>query len=260
MLLTNSRLDPRRHPLPAAAARSGAEPGGTPRAVRADHRAALPARQALARRFISLITIIPTVGVMIGVMTLNIVLAVMTGFEEDLRDRILGFNPHIVLVSATPAPMHDDPTRCVQQVRDTPGVAAAAPFVYGQVMLSSGQSVSGVGGARRAARARRGGGRPQGATSRSGSLDGLGAPSRCRSTDRSATRQGRPTGRRCPAVILGSELAKQLGVARRRSGQRRVAARHRRPPVGLMPQVKRFVRRRHLRLGHVRVRLRRSST
>ena len=42
---------------------------------------------------------ISMVGVMIGVMTLNIVLAVMTGFEEDLRDRILGFNPHVVISS-----------------------------------------------------------------------------------------------------------------------------------------------------------------
>ena len=45
--------------------------------------------------FISLITIISTLGVAIGVMTLDIALSVMTGFEEDLRDRILGFNPHV---------------------------------------------------------------------------------------------------------------------------------------------------------------------
>ena len=56
-------------------------------------------RAKRSEAFISLITMISIVGVMIGVMTLNIVLAVMTGFEEDLRDRILGFNPHIVLVS-----------------------------------------------------------------------------------------------------------------------------------------------------------------
>ena len=85
---------------------------------------------------------ISIVGVMIGVMTLNIVLAVMTGFEEDLRDRILGFNPHIVLVSY--AGTIANPDEVVQKVRDTPGVAAAAPLVYSQVMLSSGQSVSGV--------------------------------------------------------------------------------------------------------------------
>ena len=53
--------------------------------------------------FISLITVISMLGVIIGVMTLNIVLAVMTGFEEDLRDRILGFNPHILVLSFTGA-------------------------------------------------------------------------------------------------------------------------------------------------------------
>src|SRR5204863_6790627 len=68
--------------------------------------------------------------------------AVMTGFEEDLRDRILGFNPHIVLVSY--AGVIRAPDDIVAKVRDVPGVAAAAPLVYSQVMLSSGQSVSGV--------------------------------------------------------------------------------------------------------------------
>ena len=53
--------------------------------------------------FISLITVISMLGVMIGVMTLNIVLAVMTGFEEDLRDRILGFKPHIVVLGVSGA-------------------------------------------------------------------------------------------------------------------------------------------------------------
>ena len=62
----------------------------------------LSLRYLRARRrevFVSLITMISMIGVMIGVMTLNIVLAVMTGFEEDLRDRILGFNPHVVISS-----------------------------------------------------------------------------------------------------------------------------------------------------------------
>ena len=45
--------------------------------------------------FISLITWISTLGIAIGVMTLTITLAVMTGFESDLRDRILAFNPHV---------------------------------------------------------------------------------------------------------------------------------------------------------------------
>lgn len=104
----------------------------------------LSLRYLRARRrevFISLITMISMVGVMIGVMTLNIVLAVMTGFEEDLRDRILGFNPHIVISSLQG--FVDGYADVVDTVRQMPDVVAVAPFVYGQVMVSAGQSVSG---------------------------------------------------------------------------------------------------------------------
>ena len=58
-------------------------------------------RYLRARRretFISLITVISILGVMIGVMTLNVVMAVMTGFEEVLRDRLLGINAHVAVV------------------------------------------------------------------------------------------------------------------------------------------------------------------
>ncbi|MFI5364174.1 MAG: lipoprotein-releasing ABC transporter permease subunit [Candidatus Binatia bacterium] len=92
--------------------------------------------------FISLITIISTLGVVIGVMTLNIVLSVMTGFEEDLRDRILGFNPQVVVLSFNGTIRNYDSV--VQQIEKVPGVAAAAPFVYGQVMLSAQQNVTGA--------------------------------------------------------------------------------------------------------------------
>ena len=104
----------------------------------------LSLRYLRARRrevFISLITMISMVGVMIGVMTLNIVLAVMTGFEEDLRDRILGFNPHVVISSLQG--FVDGYTDVVAAVGQLPDVVAVAPFVYGQVMVSAGQSVSG---------------------------------------------------------------------------------------------------------------------
>lgn len=92
--------------------------------------------------FISLITMFSTVGVLLGVMTLNIVMAVMTGFEEDLRDRILGFNPHIILSSLGGG--ITDYQEAVEKVRGVPGVVAAAPIVYGQGMVSSRQHVSGV--------------------------------------------------------------------------------------------------------------------
>ena len=92
--------------------------------------------------FISLNTVFSALGVMTGVMTLNIVLAVMTGFEEDLRDRILGFNPHVVV--------HGDGGRvpaaaaAVGTVQAIPGVVAAAPVVEGQAMLAAERSVTGA--------------------------------------------------------------------------------------------------------------------
>src|SRR5215475_6913957 len=92
--------------------------------------------------FVSLITIIATAGVAIGVMTLNVVLAVMTGFEEDLRDRILAFTPH-VLVTGNGASMPDD-RELVKRLHALPHVAAAAPYVQGQAMLSSAGNVAGI--------------------------------------------------------------------------------------------------------------------
>lgn len=105
----------------------------------------LSLRYLRARRreaFISLITLISAVGVMIGVMTLNIVLAVMTGFEEDLRDRVLGFNPHIVISSLQG--FVEAPSHVRKDVEELEDVVSIAPFIYGQIMLSSGQNVSGA--------------------------------------------------------------------------------------------------------------------
>src|SRR5215472_17897964 len=79
--------------------------------------------------FISLITIISTLGIAIGVMTLDVTLAVMTGFEEDLRDRILGFNPHVSIWSYI-GPMEGQEA-VAATARAVPGVASAEPFVYG---------------------------------------------------------------------------------------------------------------------------------
>ena len=190
-------------------------------------------RYLRARRkeaFISLITVISVVGVMIGVMTLNIVLAVMTGFEEDLRDRILGFNPHIVVVSYAGAIRDAD--KVLATVRDTPGVVAAAPLVYSQVMLTTGQSVSGV-----VVR-----GVPPGDDAAivdlkghlsSGSIDRLGAEFEVAPSGDSKT----PT--KLSGVIIGQELAKQLGVD---VGDpvSVVSPMGTASPVGMIPKVKRF--------------------
>jgi len=102
-------------------------------------------RYLQARRretFISLITVISVLGVMIGVMTLNVVMAVMSGFEETLRDRLLGINAHVAIVRSG-EPMHDY-EKVIQQVKNDGGVVAASPTIYGQVMLTAGSRVSGV--------------------------------------------------------------------------------------------------------------------
>jgi len=92
--------------------------------------------------FISLITLISVAGVALGVMALIIVLAVMTGFEEDLKEKILGTNAHIVVLNGTGA--MQDYQELLKKVQGIDGVVAATPFIYNQVMLSSGKNVSGV--------------------------------------------------------------------------------------------------------------------
>ena len=102
-------------------------------------------RYLQARRretFISLITVISVLGVMIGVMTLNVVMSVMSGFEETLRDRLLGINAHIALVKS--GDQLRDYENVLRQVVKENGVVAASPTIYGQVMLTSGSRVSGV--------------------------------------------------------------------------------------------------------------------
>lgn len=102
-------------------------------------------RYLQARRretFISLITVISILGVMIGVMTLNVVMSVMTGFEEVLRDRLLGINAHIALIK--PGDYLSDYPQVIERVERIPGVVAASASVLGQVMVTSRSRVSGV--------------------------------------------------------------------------------------------------------------------
>lgn len=92
--------------------------------------------------FISIITFISTAGVSLGVMALIVVLAVMTGFENDLKEKILGTNAHIVVIRSG-APMQEYRS-VMEKLKGFKGVQAATPFIYNQVMLSSGKNVSGV--------------------------------------------------------------------------------------------------------------------
>ena len=102
-------------------------------------------RYLRARRkqvFVSIITFISIAGIFLGVAALIIVIAVMSGFENDLRNKILGINSHIVLMEHTGG-MRDH-FRVQQEVTKIPGVVAATPFIYSQAMLKNGNSVTGM--------------------------------------------------------------------------------------------------------------------
>ncbi|MDD5711668.1 MAG: lipoprotein-releasing ABC transporter permease subunit [Smithellaceae bacterium] len=92
--------------------------------------------------FVSVTTLISVIGIFLGVAALIIVLAVMNGFETDLRNKILGINSHVVVMEYTGAMA--DYEKVMGQVKQVPGVAAATPFIYSQAMLKSGDNISGV--------------------------------------------------------------------------------------------------------------------
>ncbi len=91
---------------------------------------------------ISVITLISMLGVMVGVTALIMVLAVMEGFELDLRDKILGSNAHIVVINFNGN--FDDYEQTTQAVSAVEGIKAATPFVYSEMMIRSPKSASGV--------------------------------------------------------------------------------------------------------------------
>ncbi|MCK5229811.1 MAG: ABC transporter permease, partial [Desulfobulbaceae bacterium] len=84
--------------------------------------------------FISIITLISIAGVALGVAALIVVLAVMTGFTTELREKILGINAHVV-VQKYGATIKG--YRVIEeQLKNMDGVAAITPYMYSQVMIS----------------------------------------------------------------------------------------------------------------------------
>ena len=93
--------------------------------------------------FVSIITVISIVGVALGVMALIIVLSVMSGFENTLKEKILGTYAHIVLMKADQEGV-DNYEDAATKVESVKGVLSASPFIFSQVMLSTESNVSGV--------------------------------------------------------------------------------------------------------------------
>jgi len=92
--------------------------------------------------FVSLVTVLSILGVVAGVAVLNWVISVMTGFEVDLRDKILGTNAHIVVLAH--GGKMDDQDELIPLVEKVDEVVAVAPFVYAETMIRSPFSTSGV--------------------------------------------------------------------------------------------------------------------
>lgn len=98
----------------------------------------------LAKRkqtFISIITFISVLGVTIGVTALIIVLAVMNGFEQELKDRILGATAHVHVTSLDGT--IPEPYRLAGRLGAMEGIAAASPYVFSQMMITSGGGATG---------------------------------------------------------------------------------------------------------------------
>ena len=83
------------------------------------------------RTFLSIITLISILGVTLGIMVLILVISVMTGFEQELRRKVIGFDPHVVVTSGG---VLEDWETTAASVKNDPDVIAAAPFVLGPVI------------------------------------------------------------------------------------------------------------------------------
>ena len=177
------------------------------------------------QKFISLNTWISVGGVALGVMALIVVIAVMTGFGKDLRDKILGTNSHIVVTNVTRSGM-DDYESVLKKVMQAEGVKAAAPFILNQVMLTFGGNTSGV-------------------VVRGIDPDREAMVSDLEKNliqgDLAMLKKGKSSsnGPRRDKIILGKELAQKLGV-QMDDAVSMVSPASRLTPMGLVPKIKLF--------------------
>ena len=87
------------------------------------------------RSFVSVVTVISVVGVLLGVSILVIVLSVMTGFDEMWREKILSFKPHLTVVSTYGS--IDDPEDLCRKIESIDGVTGVAPVIITRALMRS---------------------------------------------------------------------------------------------------------------------------
>jgi lipoprotein-releasing system permease protein len=143
---------------------------------------------------VSLNTFISIAGVVIGVATSIITLAVMTGFQGYFRDKILSAMPHIVVMEYAGTGVKNEKT-LQDKVAGVPHVKATTPFVYGQSMVSTRERMQGV------------------------VVRGVDPKTEGNVTDLTKNMTvGKLTdleksGRRLPGIIIGEDLARKLGAS-----------------------------------------------
>ncbi len=87
-------------------------------------------------KFLSVINMVAVGGIAIGVMALIIVIGVMTGFDHDLREKIVGANAHVLVEKETGVKNY---IQLQKQLQKMPGVKAATAYIHGNVFLESNQ-------------------------------------------------------------------------------------------------------------------------
>lgn len=131
-----------------AARRAGSRLGALFRELRATLRWPSHLEWRIARRYLrsrrnsrtaSLNTVISTGGVAVGVTALIVVLGVMNGLRDDLRERILVANPHLRILTYGSGLRVDDWREVLERIRKQPGVVAASPEVISQAGITAGQ-------------------------------------------------------------------------------------------------------------------------
>ncbi len=166
--------------------------------------------------FISFISVVSMAGIALGVMALIVVMAVMNGFQEELRNRILGVAAHIEM-SGHDGRLENWPALDAR-VREQSAVIGSAPYINGQGLLAAGGETRGV--------------MLRGVLpDREGQVDEV--PSRMKSGRLEDLRGGEFN------IVLGAELARALGVFR---GDRLtlVVPQGVVTPAGMIPRMKQF--------------------
>ena len=91
------------------------------------------------RTFVSMITLLSWLGVVAGVLVLIVVQSVMSGFEDELTRKVIGFQSHLTVAGQAPLP---DPVGLIQIIREEPGVIGATGSVLGPVLAECGSRIS----------------------------------------------------------------------------------------------------------------------